>query len=324
MKSPAPFLVVALTAATLLLPHTSHALFFSASRAIRSADAQLEKAIQAETEGRREDAVNAYSEALNAYADVRKDHPNTKPDHVTAKMAECRNRMLGLFSAAEASQEAAEAQRDATLAALPSDPIEPSELPRNQVHRPHTPTLRGTVPSHASASSAASPTSSHALPPSNASLEQRIDFYLHANRSAEAILELDTLIGPSPETAPYIQRLLLGRALVASGNYPRAISILTPLVQEHPRDPAVLSLAAGAQLAHGNTFSAMQLLDTLVAAYPAYADAYVNLAYTRFAMNPSANRDEAIIYYKHALQFGATRDPNLEDELGLKITAANP
>ena len=70
----------------------------------------------------------------------------------------------------------------------------------------------------------------------------------------------------------------------------------------------------------GNDKKVTRLMDELVREYPRYADAYVNLAYVRFAMNPAENRDEAILYYRHGLTLGAARDPRLELELRLDVT----
>ena len=297
----------------ILLPRPAEALFFSTSRALRSADAKMEEGIKAEEEGRRQDALDAFNAAVMAYADIRKDHPDVQVEHITSQMADCRRRMVALFSDAEAANEAGE---EAWKASLPPAEAQVGELPQNQVHRP-LPAARKTEQTDAVTMPTTSASTS--LPPESAPLEERIDFYLKANRAAEAVVELDNLMGGEPEKATPFQRLLLGRALVASGNYARAILILDPLAKEQPSNPAVLTLAAGAHLAQGNAFSALQHLDTLVREHPQYADAYVNLAYTRFAMDPEANRDEAILYYKHALARGAARDRKLEAELDVQI-----
>ena len=130
---------------------------------------------------------------------------------------------------------------------------------------------------------------------------------------------MDAAIGDDLAEAPLVHGLLLARALLAAGNTVRAIVVLDGLTARYPDDPAVLSLAAGAHFVHGNTFSAVRVLDELVRSHPRYADAYIDLAYTRFAMDPDANRDEAVLYYKHALAFGAARDPRLEAELGVTV-----
>ena len=150
-------------------------------------------------------------------------------------------------------------------------------------------------------------------------LERRVSAFLATGRAAEAVLLMDAAVGDNPAESPLVHRLLLARALVASGNVPRAIALLDDLAREFPDDPAVLTLLAGAHLAHGNAFSALRALDELVKRHPRYADAYVDLAYTRFAMDPAANRDEAALYYKYALSYGAARDPRLEAELGVEV-----
>ena len=315
LLSPAGLLAAALL---LALPRPASALFFAASRAVRAADAKLEEGLQAKAEGRNQDALAAFDEAFAAYGELRQKHPDVQPEHVAEKQAECRSQMLALYTDAEAGREAAvETLRKEGPIEI-EDTLE--ELPQNQVHSSYTEgeTPRGTLP-RAPIPSPVSDAFPHLDPPANASLEERVDFYLNSNRAAEAVVLLDSLLGDDPAQAPAYHRLLLARALVASGNYVRAIFLLDPLVQQTPNDPAVLTLAAGAHFAHGNAFTALQYLDQLVKAHPRYADGYINLAYVRFAMDPEANRDEAVIYYRHALSFGAERDRRLESELGIRI-----
>ena len=313
---PASLLAAALL---LALPRPASALFFAASRAVRAADAKLEEGLQAKAEGRNQDALAAFDEAFAAYGELRQKHPDVQPEHVAEKQAECRSQMLALYTDAEAGREAAvETLRKEGPIEI-EDLLE--ELPQNQVHSSYTEGVppRGALPRAPFPGYVAEPDAEPAALPENASLEERVDFYLKSNRAAEAVVLLDSLLGDDPAQAPAYHRLLLARALVASGNYVRAIFLLDPLVQQTPNDPAVLTLAAGAHFAHGNAFTALQYLDQLVKAHPRYADGYINLAYVRFAMDPEANRDEAVIYYRHALSFGAERDRRLESELGIRI-----
>ena len=299
-----------------LAPRPARALFFAASRAIRAADAFMAQGIEAEEEGNRMDAVKAYESAINAYAEIRKKHPTASPDLVVEHQTECLNRLKAILVGAEAADADAATEIQDILATLPPE-ISTDDLPRNQVS---TPPRRSTAEPSAKEMAPVEPppvpTSTDAPP---ADLADRVAFYLRENRAAEAVLELDVIVGAEGDSAPFLHRLLLAKALVASGNNARAIVLLEPLAEEYPTDPAVLTLAAGANLAHGNAFAAVRHLDDLIRIHPAYADAYVDLAYARFAIDPDANRKEAIAYYRNALALGAERDPHLEDELRLRI-----
>ena len=324
MTSPRPFRFLPMAgfaaALVLLVPRPAPALFYSAARAVRAADAKLEAALQAKEEGRMPEARKAFEEAYNAYADIRQKHPDVQTEHVAQQQSECQKQLLAFFAADEAAGEAVKEEVLRGAAVEIEDSTD--DLPQNQVHAslPEAAPRERPRPGLAAGAAPAAPESGPAVPPpSSASLEERVSFYLRSNRAAEAVLELDALVGDDPEKAPANYRLLLARALVASGNNVRAILLLDPLVREMPTDPGVLTLAAGAHFAHGNTYTALQYLDTLVQAHPRYADAYIDLAYTRFAMDPEANRDEAVVYYRHALSFGAVRDRKLEAELDIKV-----
>lgn len=158
-----------------------------------------------------------------------------------------------------------------------------------------------------------------AAPGSDAALNRKVQKMLAEGAGADAVILLESIVEEAGEEATLTQRLLFAQALVNRRNYARAERILTPLTEQHPDDPAVLMLMSGLQLAQGNPFAALRHLDRLVLKYPRFADAYVNLAYTRFAMDPDQNRDEAILYYRNALTLGAERDPRLEMELRVDV-----
>ena len=312
----------------LLLAPSSHAAFWAVSRAISRADRLVEKGIAAEEEGRRKEAFDFFDQAVSQYADIRRDHPDVRPEYIEERLSECRERMLRQFAEAEAVANPTE-----TFAPIAVGETEPDKLPQNEVttvRRPRpvepaaesvasaAPLSRGAVGLSADGTMAPTPSrdSDDSMP---AAIEERVPWLISRGRAAEAVLLMDTVIGDDAEV-PLVQRLLLARALLAAGNVVRAIDLLDAMMQEFPSDPAVLTLAAGANLVHGNAFSAMKALDDLVREHPRYADAYVDFAYTRFAMDPVANRDEAVIYYRNALALGAARDLRLERELGITVT----
>ena len=322
-------LAFAALAALLLHAPAAHAAFFAVSRAISRADSALEKGIRAEEEGRHKEAFDHYDEALSRFADLRRDHPDARPGYVEERIGECRTRMLAIFAAADRSN-----QPEDPLPAIPVGEPETDDLPQNEVaplaapprvSGPAAPT-RHPIPKEGRAPVANAAADAFPRAPADpaaddpgAPLDVRVEALLAANRAAEAVLLMDAAIGDDLAEVPLVHGLLLARSLIAAGNVARAIVVLDGLSARYPGDPAVLSLTAGAHFVHGNTFSAVRVLDELVRRHPRYADAYIDLAYTRFAMDPDANRDEAVLYYKHALAFGAARDPRLEAELGVTV-----
>ena len=308
----------------LLLVPSSHAAFWAVSRAISRADSLMEKGVAAEAEGRRKEAFDFFDQAITRYADIRRDHPDARPEYIEERMVECRTRMLKQFAEAEAIANPTE-----TFDPIPVAETAPEDLPRNEVttFRRRQPT----APAHAAPAAPIEPAVSPGAAPADDAdplgvpdveptfLDERVPWLIARGRAADAVLLMDAVVGENTSEAPLVQRLLLTRALLAAGNAVRAIDVLDAMMRQFPDDPAVLTLAAGANLAHGNAYTALKALDDLVREHPRYADAYVDFAYTRFAMDPAANRDEAVIYYRNALALGAARDTRLEEELGITV-----
>ena len=316
--------IVAVAILGLLLPPSSHAAFWAVSRAVSRADSLMEKGIAAEAEGRRKEAFDFFDQAISRYADIRRDHPDERPEYIEERMAECRSHMLRQFAEAEEAANTAE-----TFDPIPIGETARDALPRNEVttiQRRHPPETVPAVPITPAAPivpaiSPNAPLSADAadtdMEPT--SVDARVPWLIAHGRAADAVLLMDAVVGDNTAEAPLQPRLLLARALLAAGNAVRAIDLLDAMMRQFPDDPAVLTLAAGANLAHGNAYTALKALDDLVREHPRYADAYVDFAYTRFAMDPVANRDEAVIYYRNALALGAARDPRLEKELDITV-----
>ncbi len=150
-------------------------------------------------------------------------------------------------------------------------------------------------------------------------LSPRIQQMLREGAGADAVIMLEALIEQAGDHATLEEQLLFAQALINRRNYKRAEAVLDPLLEQHPENPAVLMLASGLQFAMGKPYASLLYLDRLVLKYPRFAEAYVNLAYTRFAMDPVANRAEAVSYYRNALRLGAERDPRLELELRVNV-----
>lgn len=154
---------------------------------------------------------------------------------------------------------------------------------------------------------------------SDTALSRKIQEMLDHGAGADAVILLEELVERAGDSATLTQRLLFVQALLNRRNYTRAASELEALQLAHPDNPSVRMMAAGLAMAQGRPIASLKYLDELVREYPRFADAYINLAYTRFAMDPVANRDEAILYYRHALALGASRDPRLEQELRVDV-----
>jgi len=150
-------------------------------------------------------------------------------------------------------------------------------------------------------------------------LSPRIQQMLREGAGADAVILLEALLDKAGDYATLEEQLLFAQALINRRNYKRAEAVLAPLLEKHPQEPALLMMASGLQFALGKPHASLLYLDRLLKNHPRCAAAYVNLAYTRFAMDPAANRAEAISYYHHALLLGAERDPQLELELRVNI-----
>ena len=332
MKTLRSILVCAVVLSAALTP--CQAAFWAVSRAISRADSKLEEAKTAYAERRFAEAKVLYDEALDLYADIRKKHPDAKPEHVLAGLNECRDGMLVIATLAT----------PANLPANLADPVpvglpETDNLPVNEM-APDVPASAEhpdrsapgaadgpvavprpvSAPTSPVADSSVQPAAvSTAEPVSASNVEAQFRRLVAGGRAGEAVLFMETVIGDNPSEAPLPHRLLHVRALAAAGNYPRAIALLETLREDYPGNPAVLTLFAGVQLAYGNPFAALRLLDEVERNHPRYADLYVDFAYVRFAQDPDRNRGEAIAYYKAALARGAARDPRLEDELRITV-----
>ena len=164
------------------------------------------------------------------------------------------------------------------------------------------------------------PRSQSSIETADASMRIRIIHELIASgKASEAVLLLEDLIEKENERDSETMRLLLVQALLECRNYRRAENELAPLMRAQPPNPAARSFASAIALQKDNLAEAMYQMDRLLHDYPAYSDAYVNMAYLYYMMNPKTNREMAIICYRSALAFGSKRDPAFETALGIEI-----
>ncbi len=226
-------------------------------------------------------------------------------------------------SAPQAASEAAE-RRTWLDRIVPARARAHGRVPRRQAQpeeakRPAFVAVPESSPSFRHASAPASGRQSEPDALSDNELSRKIQAMLDEGSGAEAVMLMEGILEQQGASASLTRQLLFVQALMNRRNYNRAEGLLTSLLAAHPENPSVRMMTAGLHLAKGRPMAALRLLDELVREYPRYADAYINLAYIRFAMDPAANRDEAIVYYRHALTLGARRDPRLELELRVDI-----
>lgn len=147
-----------------------------------------------------------------------------------------------------------------------------------------------------------------------------INELIKSNEASDAVMMLEDVLAKEGEKASEVTQILFVRSLMDCRNYKRAGEELKKLVEKNPSLPSARSLSAALAVQKGDLTEAVFQLDRLIQDYPTYSDAYVNMAYVYFMMDPVKNRDMAIVYYKSALSYGAKRDPRLESELIIEIT----
>ncbi len=146
-----------------------------------------------------------------------------------------------------------------------------------------------------------------------------INELFNAKNASEAVMLLEDVIEKEGDAASRTTRILQVRALLECRNYKRAETVLASLMLDSTPTPAMRSLASALALQKGNLTEAMFQMDRLLQDFPAYSDAYINMAYLYYMMDPVANRDIAIVCYRSALSYGAKRDPAFETALGVEI-----
>lgn len=146
-----------------------------------------------------------------------------------------------------------------------------------------------------------------------------INELIRSNEASEAMMILEDIIESEDESASDVTRLLFVRSLMECRNYKRAEDELNIVAAKNQSSPSTRSLTAALAVQKGNLTEAVFQLDRLIQDYPAYSDAYINLAYVYLMMNPVKNRDMAIVYYRSAISYGAKRDPRLESDLNIEI-----
>jgi len=273
-----------------------------AKKWVAEAEASMAMGAQAEADGSVIKAHEHYSLAQNLLRHSMTEKPSFRPEYVRAKEAECQERLRILYPRARNMAEgiaAREAERNEELATMTLRPA--MDAPERSRSTPRVDPAREL------------PTAEDVM------LSREIQSLLSEGKGAEAVLRLENVIEESQDKATLTQHLLLAQVLMARRNYGRAEQILFPLAEQFRDNPSVLLMASGVAVVKGEPMIALRMLDAIVREHPSFADAYVNLAYLRLAMNPKENRQESIIYYREALRLGAVRDNRLEQELNITV-----
>lgn len=328
-------------------------------RLLKEADNLYTEAIAAGQEGRVLDELTGLTEARARYTRLFSQYPNYQAEHIQQRVAKCSLRIATIGSkirSGEVSVPSPDAITEGVGKGFvtPSDvpaiggnsigmPMPPL-LPLAEVEgktkaeevKPKTEKIRPVPPPQPveprlevapPPPAAADPgLESNPLTPSSiladaddATRVRLVQAITEKDGPAQAMVLLEDLVEAEDDKASETTRALFVKTLIACRNYKRAAVELDALRERHPNSPATLSLAAAVAAQTGDLTEAIYQLDKLVARFPAYSDAYVNLAYAYYMLDPVKNKEMAAVYYRSAISYGARRDPKLEEILDLDI-----
>ena len=319
-------LAIALATCT---PQTSHALFGrEKSRLLEKADETYTEALAAGEEGRILDEMTHLNEARAQYTQLYTRYPDYHTEHIQQMVAKCSLRIATLnakirsgeiaIPSPEAIAEGAGkgfVATDATAESAP-EPSPPQLAPAEPAPEPSLPQLAPAESAPESSPPRLVPVLAGADDAMRVRLVQAIT---EKDGPSQAMVLLEDLLEAEGEKTSETTRALFVKVLVACRNFKRAAIEIDALRERHPDSPATLSLAAAVAAQKGDLTEAIYQLDKLIERFPAYSDAYVNLAYAYFMLDPVKNREMAAVYYRSAISYGAKRDPKLEEILDLDI-----
>ena len=319
-------LAIALATCT---PQTSHALFGrEKSRLLEKADETYTEALAAGEEGRILDEMTHLNEARAQYTQLYTRYPDYHTEHIQQMVAKCSLRIATLntkirsgeiaIPSPEAIAEGAGKGFVATDATA-----EPAPEPSLPQLAPAEPAPEPSLPQHAPAEPAPESSPPRLVPAlagaDDAMRVRLVQAIVEKDGPSQAMVLLEDLLEAEGEKTSETTRALFVKVLVACRNFKRAAIEIDALRERHPDSPATLSLAAAVAAQKGDLTEAVYQLDKLIERFPAYSDAYVNLAYAYFMLDPVKNREMAAVYYRSAISYGAKRDPKLEEILDLDI-----
>ena len=318
------------------------------ARALKEADAALADANEAGKQGRALDEITALYDARTLYIKVDENHPGYKSEYVQERFEYTIARLRTLTAQINSGQVSlpdadtitkgggkgfvsvnttnsgnAEPVAPPPAAAAPTPAAPPAPPP------PAKPAdIRSgaatTIPASASAMFAlAAQTAAPAVVVGEAARARVIEDLIDNDNAADAVLTAEDFIEQDGANASVTTRLLLVRALMEVRNYRRASAELAKLFAEvSAPTPAMRSFSAALEFQKGNYTEAMFQMDMLVTAHPDYADAYINMAYLYYMLNPTDNANIAVMSYRKAISSGAKRDVSLEKALKITVEHA--
>jgi tetratricopeptide (TPR) repeat protein len=282
-------------------PQTSHALFGrEKSRLLEKAEETYTEALAAGEEGRILDEMTHLNEARAQYTQLYSRYPDYHTEHIQQMVAKCSLRIATLNTKIRSGE-----------IAIPS----PEAIAEGAG--------KGFVATDATAESAPESSPQRLVPAlagaDDAMRVRLVQAIVEKDGPSQAMVLLEDLLEAEGEKTSETTRALFVKVLVACRNFKRASIEIDALRERHPDSPATLSLAAAVAAQKGDLTEAVYQLDKLIERFPAYSDAYVNLAYAYFMLDPVKNREMAAVYYRSAISYGAKRDPKLEEILDLDI-----
>lgn len=305
-------LAIALATCT---PQTSHALFGrEKSRLLEKADETYTEALAAGEEGRILDEMTHLNEARAQYTQLYTRYPDYHTEHIQQMVAKCSLRIATLNTKIRSGEIAIPSPE--AIAEGAGKGFVATDATAEPAPEPSLPQLAPAEPAPESSPPRLVPALAGADDAMRVRLVQAI---VEKDGPSQAMVLLEDLLEAEGEKTSETTRALFVKVLVACRNFKRAAIEIDALRERHPDSPATLSLAAAVAAQKGDLTEAVYQLDKLIERFPAYSDAYVNLAYAYFMLDPVKNREMAAVYYRSAISYGAKRDPKLEEILDLDI-----
>lgn len=340
-------LVLAFLSITLASFNANAGWFFESEKSIllKQAERTYEMAVEANEQGRAQDAVVLFSDACGQYSFVLNSYPKYKTDLVTERLNYCKQQIKfikGLVSSGEISLPEPGAnnitQENEPTPTSVTEETEDNLLDKRTIQKEDSifQSEGGSVVNKTKIDSddeiAEEITEEEQqqestiafISPSNplANADEKacikiINGLIDSSKETDAVYFIDELIDVKGEETPISIRCLYVKALISLGNKNMATMQLDILKKQDPNNPSVRSLIAALAIANGDLMEAMLQLDKIIEENPKYAEARMNYAYLLLMIDPATYRNTAIDSYKLALKLGAKRDMNLEKNLNI-------
>lgn len=278
----------------------------AAQRAFRETNRQVRDADKARKAGELERALTLYRQASATFGELKRAYLDSDIDHtlVGYRLQYCQSMVEKLAS---------RAVPDLLLTAgMPDDSHGQPTLPQPDAPGQRLPSAvtESDPPADGAATAEADATADW---PEQAA---RVRHLVDSGRYDAALQTLQQDLNRYPHSTHI--RLMLAYVFIEQGKYDDALLTLMDLPETVRTTESVLLLQAAAQFGEGLPFDALLSLDRALQVNPHSPQAYMNLAWLRYRMNPQVNVREAEAFYRFAVRLGAPRDPRLEGLLGME------